>query len=302
MFNTVSYVLSMSMEARYAEIFEAKISITINFIIWLIRLIIGFTIGSIAILADAWHAISDVLTSIGVYIAGKIASRPADKEHPYGHGRVAVIAELFISVVLVLISLIIVYEVLYGMFITEFLHEIAFYGIFFVVVTAIVKELMAQWAISLGKKAGSNLCVVDGLHHRLDALLTLSISITLYIGIVFNIMVIDKLIALAVTAIIGFEAFKIAKKSIDVLMEKRIPEIEKLIVEEAAKHSKILYVHDINARDLGGYYIAEATIHLIPSLTLKEAHRIVHELEEAVRKRNPKIIKLIIHVEPEGED
>lgn len=99
MFNTVSYVLSTSMEARYAEIFEAKTSITINFIIWLIRLIIGFTIGSIAILADAWHAISDVLTSIGVYVAGKIASRPADKEYPYGHGRVAVIAELFVSVV-----------------------------------------------------------------------------------------------------------------------------------------------------------------------------------------------------------
>ncbi|RLG76222.1 MAG: hypothetical protein DRO23_01710 [Thermoprotei archaeon] len=268
----------------------------------MIRLIIGFTIGSIAILADAWHAISDVLTSIGIYVAGKIASKPADREHPYGHGRVAVLAELFISAVLVLVSLIIVYEVFYGIFITEFLHEIAFYGIFFVIATAIAKELMARWTISLGKKSGSNLCIVNGLHHRLDALITLSISITLYIGIIFNIRVLDKLIALAVVAIIGFEAFKIAKKSIDTLMEKRIPEIEKLVAEKAAKHSKILYIHDVNARNLGGYYVVETTVHLAPSLTLKEAHKIAHELEEAVRKRNSKIIKLIIHIEPEGED
>ncbi len=85
-------------------------------------------------------------------------------------------------------------------------------------------------------------------------------------------------------------------------MKKRIPEIEKLVAEEAAKHSKILYIHDVNARNLGGYYVVETTVHLAPSLTLKEAHKIAHELEEAVRKRNSKIIKLIIHIEPEGED
>jgi len=62
-------------------------------------------IGSVAIVADALHAMSDVLTSIGVYVAGEIASKLADKEHPYGHGRIAVLAELFIPMALLLVSI-----------------------------------------------------------------------------------------------------------------------------------------------------------------------------------------------------
>ena len=292
----------MGLEARRAEIREAKVSILANLVIWFTRLIIGIIVGSVAIVADALHAMSDVLTSIGVYVAGKFASKPADKEHPYGHGRIAVLAELFISVVLLLISAFIVYEAVYGVLMVELMYDIAIYGIFFLVLTGFLKELLARWAISLGKTYGSNLCIIDGLHHRLDALLTMGISIALYLGAMLRIILVDRVVALVIVAIISFEAVKIAKKSIDTLMEKRIPEVEKIVVEEASKHSKILGIHDVNARDLGGYYVIEATIHLPHNLTLKETHKVAHELEERVRKRNPEIVKLLVHIEPEGED
>jgi len=292
----------MGSEARHAEIREAKVSILANLAIWLTRLVIGIIVGSMAIVADALHAMSDVLTSIGVYVAGKIASKPADKEHPYGHGRVAVLAELFISMALLLVSIFIVYEVIYGIFMIELMYELAIYGVFFLVLTGLLKELLARWAISLGKTYGSNLCIIDGLHHRLDALLTMGISAALFLGAMLRTILVDRVVALAIVAIIGFEAVKIAKKSIDTLMEKRIPEVEKIVIEEASKHNKILRIHDVNARNLGGYYIVESTIHLPHTLTLKEAHKVAHELEERVRKRNPKIVKLLVHIEPEDED
>lgn len=134
----------MSLDSRYAEIREAKLSILVNIAIWLSRLIIGSLVGSVAIVADAFHAISDVLTSIGVYIAGKMASKPADKEHPYGHGRIAVLVELFISIILLAISALIVYEVIYGIFIIELAYDIVVYGILFLALTAFLKECLSK--------------------------------------------------------------------------------------------------------------------------------------------------------------
>ena len=130
----------------------------------------------------------------------------------------------------------------------------------------------------------------------------MGISVALYLGAMLRIVLIDRVVALAIVVVISFEAVKIAEKSIDTLMEKRIPEVEKIVIEEAYKHSKILKIHDVNARNLGGYYVVEAIIHLPHNFTLEGAHKIAHELEERVRKRNPEIVKLLVHIEPEGED
>ena len=128
------------------------------------------------------------------------------------------------------------------------------------------------------------------------------ISTVLFLEAMLCTILADRVVALAIVAIIGFEAVKIAKKSIDTLMEKRILEVEKIVNEEVSKHNKILRIHDVNARNLGGYYIVESTIHLSHTLTLKEAHKVAHELGERVRKRNPKIVKLLVHIELEDED
>ena len=141
------------------------VSIFVNTILFVIKYWAGLSSGSVAIIADAWHTLSDSITSIILVFSGFFSNKPADEEHPYGHGRFELIASIVIAVILALVAVSFIQDS-----ISKILSkETADYGIFAIsatVLSVVAKEWLARYALKLSKKIDSQSIKADAWHHR----------------------------------------------------------------------------------------------------------------------------------------
>jgi cation diffusion facilitator family transporter len=274
---------------------EGWISIAVNLALFALKYWAGIVTDSIAITADAWHTLSDSLTSIIVIVGVKISAKPADKEHPFGHGRAEWIAAIVIGISLALIAF---------NFISESLqrvrhHEAAQYGIIAITVTVIsivMKEALAQYAIWIGKKTGSRAVKADAWHHRSDALS----SVIILVGIFFSTYFwwIDGVLGIIVALLILYAAFDILKDSVNPMLgsepgEDLISQVRELAHECTGEE---VHAHHFHLHDYGGH--AELTFHirLAQRMTLQEAHGIAKRIENVIGDKLK--IDATIHIDP----
>lgn len=295
----VRYLKGASADPRRAERAEALVGIVVSTVLWAVRLVAGYALNSVALIADAWHSLSDSLTSAVVLVASKMASKPADAEHPYGHGKAADVASAALGAMLILIAANVVREALAKYASEEGLVlEHAKYGLLIVALTAIVKEWLARWALSLGRKTGSTLCTADAWHHRLDALLTAGVGLSIALYALFRFHVIDLAVAVVIAGIMAAEGAKIAWNSVSSLMDKNVEQVVKVAERLSKEVAGVLAAHRIRARSYGGYFALEMNLHVKADLTVEEAHRIAHEVERRIKEVEPRVVHVQIHVEP----
>ncbi len=283
------------MERKKASYLEGTVSIIGNICLFALKYWVGIVSGSIALMADAWHTLSDSISSVVVIVGAKLASKEPDKDHPFGHGRWELISAIIIAIILVLIAV--------G-FITDASAQLktkasANFGTLALVVTAVsivVKELMAQYAFYLGRKSGSSTVKADGWHHRTDALS----SLVILIGILFKnyFWWIDGVLGLIVSLMLMFAAYGILKESVNKILgeepgEELIEEIKKLIGS--------LYDYEISPHHFHIHnYISnkELTFHIKirNDLSVEEGHAIATAIEDLIDEKYS--IKSTIHLEP----
>ena len=149
--------------------FEGYVSIILNMVLFAVKLAIGIASGSVAVIADAVHTVSDVISSAGVVMGFRAAYMPPDCEHPFGHRRIEHITTLVISFLLILTGL----EFVKRSFEALTQHKDVERSLIFaavIAVTIIIKELMAHLSFYIGEKIGSRTLKADGWHHRTDAI------------------------------------------------------------------------------------------------------------------------------------
>lgn len=283
-------------EIRFkAQRTEGWVSVILNTLLFVVKLWAGIVTGSIAIIADAWHTMSDSVSSVGVIISARLSSRPADREHPFGHGRYELIASLIIAFMLGVIAFSFIREAWERVS----LRESVTYGTIAIVVTIIsvvLKEILARYAYSLGKISQSEVLIADGWHHRSDAISSLIILAGIFLG--KYIWWIDSALAAIVGLLIGYAAWQIAMNSINSILGQPIgKELEESIREIGYSVSGT--VSDIHHFHYHNYIShSEITFHLrLPkSMTIAEAHLVADEIEDKIRLKHG--IEATIHVEP----
>lgn len=157
------------MNKTKAGYIEGILSVIINILLFIIKIWAGIITGSIALTADAWHTLSDSLSSVVVIIAVKLSTKKPDNEHPFGHGRWEQIAALIIAFILAVIA----FDFIKDSAIQFRNQESTVFGTLAIVVTIIsiiVKEALAQYAFYIGRKTDNVSIKADGWHHRSDAL------------------------------------------------------------------------------------------------------------------------------------
>ena len=164
---------------------EGWLSIVINTLLFAFKLFVGMFSGSIAIIADAWHTLSDSLSSMVVIIGAKISVKPGDKEHPFGHGRIELIASLIIGFLLLLTGVNLITESV------ERLSNNTAFNFHPLLITAcaisiILKEGMAQFSLWAYRKSGSTTLKADAWHHRSDAISSAIILAGMFLGSYFR--------------------------------------------------------------------------------------------------------------------
>ncbi len=276
---------------------EGWVSIAGNTMLFLLKMWAGIVTGSIAIIADAWHTLSDSLTSIVVLAGIRISGQPADSEHPFGHGRAELIAALVIGVLLSVVAFNFVVEGINRL--RD--HEAVTYGTLAViatVVSAIGKEGMAQYAFRIFRKTGSRSVRADAWHHRSDAISSLVILAGIFVGKYW--WWVDGVLGIIVAAMIFYAAYDILRDAIDTMLgEKPEPELIRQIDEICSSESLLaLQPHHIHVHRYGEH--TEMTMHMkLPKdMSIHDAHEIATRVEKRLKKDLG--ITTTIHMEPEG--
>jgi cation diffusion facilitator family transporter len=254
--------------------------------------------GSVALMADAWHTMSDSLTSIFVVVAAKLASKKPDKEHPFGHGRWELITSLLIAFVLGMIG----YE-----FFTDSIDRFqnrksVVYGTIALVITVVsilVKEALALYAFYLGRMYDNPVITADGWHHRTDSMS----SVIVLIGIIVTRFVddlwwMDSVLGVFCALAIFYAAYKIMMDAITRILGEQ-PKQE--FIDELCIEVKEIYDHDLKLHHFHLHnYIShqELTFHLmlVKGTTIEEGHDIATVIEKMIKEKYG--IEATIHIEP----
>ncbi len=296
----------MRLTSSLAEKIEGIVGIVVSVIVYVLRYIVAIATNSLALLVDAWHALIDALTSGIVIAASLLADKPADEEHPYGHGRALAVGSNIIGVIVTALGVMLLYEVvqryLSASTITSLATVTFMQYLLIVTCTGIVK--LAQWVFAryLGVKYSSRLCLADAKHHLADGIITFFVAFSMTLLYYTHMKFVDLIAAVAICILIVREGLKIMKESTSILLDRSVPSLAKR-VEEVVKHiSGIRGIRNIKVRDYGRYYVAEVDILLDPKLSLREAHQLAHVVEHEIRRRIPEIHHVHTHYAPEDDE
>ena len=274
---------------------EGWVSIITNLLLFALKYWAGIVSGSIALIADAWHTLTDSVSSVIVLIGGKISGKPADEEHPFGHGRAEHIAAIIIGVLLAIVA----FDFILNAFAKFKSGEAGNFGTIAIVVTIIsiiAKEALAQYAFWAYSKTKSSILKADAWHHRTDSLSSIIILVGIFVGKYF--WWIDALLALIVALMIGFASYEILSKEIKKLLGERIsPDLIKQIVTEVDSHCNLkVYMHHFHLHQYGSYSELSCHIKLPAEMPLREAHDICTKIEVLIRDKFQ--LETTIHPEP----
>lgn len=263
---------------------EGWLSISGNLFLFALKYWAGIVTGSLALIADAWHTLSDSVSSVIVLIGGKISRKPADDDHPFGHGRAEHIAAIIIGVILAIIAFDFVVNAVekFGS------REKTTFGLFAwiaTIISIVVKESMAQYAFWAAKKTKSSILKADGWHHRTDALSSVVILIGIAVGNYF--WWTDAVLSFIVALMIGWASFEILSKDIKSLLGESPSEKLLLAIHETAQTAskQPLHLHHIHIHNYGEHSELICHIKLPPRMPLEDAHDICTKIEEAIEEK-----------------
>ena len=274
---------------------EGWISIFTNVLLFGLKYWAGIVSGSIALIADAWHTLTDSVSSIIVLIGGKISSKPADEEHPFGHGRAEHIAAIIIGVLLAIVA----FDFVLSSVEKFNSGKPGNFGVVAIVVTIISvvgKEVLAQYAFWGYRKTNSSVLKADAWHHRTDSLSSLIILIGIFIGKYF--WWIDSVLGLIVALMIAYASYEILSKEIRELLGLNIdPKLIREIKSEVDDlFEREVYIHHFHLHQYGNHSELSCHIKLPAEMPLNEAHHICTRIENRIKEKFDLVTT--IHPEP----
>ena len=274
---------------------ESISSLAINILLFALKYWAGIVTGSVAIIADAWHTMSDSLSSLVVFLGTKYSTKPPDKNHPFGHGRIELVAAIIIGLLLAGVAVNLSFESIKRFFNFK---SVMFNSLAYVVVviSILLKEMMAIFAIRAGKAAKLQSVVADGWHHRSDAITSLIVLVGITLG--RYIWWIDSLLGLIVAGFIFYSAFQILKDTISPFLgeapDPKLIEDISLLAQDAGVYAK--HCHHFHIHSYGLHTELTFHVELPPDLSIKDGHQRCNQLEMSIADKHN--IEATIHMEP----
>ncbi len=287
----------MIKDREKAGYWEGIVSIIINTIIFCLKYYLGITYNSISVIADAIHTLSDAATSGIVVISFWITYKPADKEHPFGHGRAEFIGTIIVGTLLCVVG----YEFLADSFNKFIRRESLIFNLGLVIVmfsSAVVKELIGRWSLWLGSRYEAPILVGDAWHHRSDAIASALVGLGVVVG--ERLWWVDSVLGMGVSLLIVYVGIRLILTTSKELLGRSLPstleeDVRRVI---SSTSENVSDVHHIHIHRYGGH--VEVTLHIrLPSdMPLSKAHEIATQIEKELRKKYS--WEVTVHVEPEG--
>jgi len=270
----------------------ALISVGANLLLGLVKIVAGVLSGSVAVLSEGIHSGVDVLSS-GICLFGiKVAKKPVDKNHPYGHYKFEVLAGEIITFILAVTGIFIVWQS-YKKFAAPEKLVIDFWALGVMGFSAVINEIMARLKISYGKKENAVSLISEGVHSRVDVFSSLAIFIGLILAPYWQYA--DPLLALLVGLYILKESFSLGKETTDSLLDVSAgEEIENKIREIV---NKSIEISEIKTQKKGSAITANLKIKLPNDMTVKDASTVADSLREKLMREVNSLTYVAIQIE-----
>lgn len=276
----------------------------VNFLLLVFKFFAGIAGHSAAMLADAVHSLSDFITDIVVIVFVRIARKPEDKGHDYGHGKYETLATAIIGLLLLCVGFGIfwngtssIYTFLQG----GQLESPGVVALVAALVSIVSKEILYQYTVIQGKKLNSQAVVANAWHHRSDALSSIGTAIGIGGAILLgdHWRVLDPIAAVVVSFFIMKVSVQLLIPCVDELLEKSLPDdVEKEIEQTVLSFPGVSQPHHLRTRRIGSYYAIEIHVRMDGKITLEEAHGTATAIENKLKEMFGKGTHVGIHVEP----
>lgn len=276
----------------------------VNVALTAMKFVAGIIGCSAAMIADAVHSLSDLLTDFVVLLFVKISSRPADNEHPYGHGKYETLATSIVAIALLLAGGVLAAEGIRKILSAIHGAELVMPGriaLWAALISIAAKETIYWLTVRVSRRVQSSALEANAWHHRTDALSSIATAIGIGGALIFggNWAILDPIAAVLVSIFIIVTASKLLHEAVQELMEKRLPEeVEQQIRDIVAQDSEMSEMHHLRTRRVGNVFSIEMHLRMNGNISLYEAHRHSVLLEQKLRERFGPATLITIHLEP----
>ncbi|MFB0842705.1 cation diffusion facilitator family transporter [Paenibacillus oleatilyticus] len=286
-----------------ASIAAVWISLISNIVLTLLKLAVGFLSGSQVLLADGVHNAGDVIATAAALSSMRISKRPADEDHPYGHGKAEVLGSAFVAIVLAIAALFIGYHAAAALF--EEPAEASVLALSAALVSLAWKQALYMYTIRIGRQTNSKGLIATAYDHLADVYASLAAVVGIALAMLGEAWSIpylaygDPLAGIIVSILVLKLAYSMGQEAFDVLMEKAVKP-EKL-GEYAALIQTIPQVKRIDrlrAREHGHYILVDLRVSIPGELTVQEGHDISRQIKRAIMERHADVDEVLIHLNP----
>ena len=275
------------------------IGIIASFFLAAIKIFTGIVGNSYALIADGIESLTDIFTSSIVLTGLYFASKPADEDHPYGHGKAEPFAGVAVSLGIFIAAMIIVVLSLYEIITPH--HAPAPFTLVVLILVIITKETLFRFVIKVGTSVNSIAVKSDAWHHRSDAITSaaafIGISIALLGGPGYESA--DDFAALFASVIIIINAYRIFKPALFELLDTAPPtQVVQKVRDVAGKVENVMGIDKCFVRKMGFDYFVDIHVLVDANLPVHKGHEIAHFVKDELMKENPNISDVLVHIEP----
>ncbi|MFJ7979315.1 cation diffusion facilitator family transporter [Lysinibacillus xylanilyticus] len=279
----------------------AFLSVLSNSTVVILKLIVGLFTGSVAILSEAIHSLLDLLASFIAFLSVRISSKPADKEHPYGHGKVENISGTIETLLIFVAGIWIIYECIHKI-ITPTPIKLPVLGILVMLLGALINFVVSRIVYRTAKNTNSVAMKSNALHLLTDVYTSLGVALSLLIVHLTGWYILDPIIGIILACYIMIEAFKLMKEAFPPLLDARLSkEEEEQIIQiiESFKDEYIEY-HDFRTRRSGAEEYIDFHLVVASNKSIETVHDLCDRIEEKINNLFHQA-NILIHLEPENE-
>lgn len=293
---TLSHTSSPTTQSLRATV----LGIVVNVALAAIKIIAGSVGNAYALIADGIESVMDIFSSGVIWGGLKIAAVPADREHPYGHGKAEALAALVVALTLLVTAGVLAYNSVREILTPH--HAPAPFTLFVLLGVIVVKESLFRFVFKVGAEAESTAVKVDAWHHRSDALTSLAafvgISISLVAGAGYESA--DNWAALFACAIIAWNGVRLLRLALAEIMDSAPPhELAEQVRQLAQSVAGVITTEKCYLRKSGMFYLVDIHVIVDGNLSVRHGHALAHQVKDVLRASPLRIAEVLVHIEPD---
>ena len=274
----------------------ALVGLGLNFALSIVKLLAGLLGHSYALVADAIESMTDLVGSFVIWSGLQIAAKPADEDHPYGHGKAEALAGLIVALMVLAAGIGIAVKSVAELLTPH--HAPAAFTLWVLIGVIVIKTWLFVVVRRAGRESGSSAVHVDAWHHISDAITSLAALVGISVSLVWHYGRADDIAALVAAGVIGLNAVLLCRAPLHDLMDKEPAEVVYRVRQIAGEVPGVVRTEKMAARSSGGRIWIDMHLEVAPDMTVREAHAVSHRVKDAVMVAMPRVADVLVHIEP----